>query len=92
MENRNNVYHHKLKRLLEEEVFRRRNNDRFLSLTQREKEVLRLIALGETNQQISKDLFVSCDTVRTHRNRIWQKLDITNLVGAIRFARAFDLI
>ncbi|HVD99886.1 MAG TPA: LuxR C-terminal-related transcriptional regulator [Cytophagaceae bacterium] len=86
------VSEHKLKRLFEEENFRLLHHRRFQSLTIREIEVLRLIALGETNQQISEKLFVSADTVRTHRNRIWQKLEIKNLVGAIRFASAFDLI
>jgi ATP/maltotriose-dependent transcriptional regulator MalT len=91
-ETNTHVYEHKLKRLLEEEYFRINHYHLFLSLTHREKEVLRLIAQGETNQQISEKLFVACDTIRTHRNRIWQKLEIKNLVGAIQFARAFDLV
>jgi ATP/maltotriose-dependent transcriptional regulator MalT len=91
-EKRSHQYEHKLKRMLEEENFRTNHFHLFLSLTDREKEVLKLIASGETNQKISEKLFVSCDTIRTHRNRIWQKLEINNLVGAIKFARAFDLV
>lgn len=91
-ETKTHVYEHKLKRMLEEEHFRMNHYHLFLSLTLREREVLRLIAQGETNQQISEKLFVSCDTIRTHRNRIWQKLEIKNLVGAIQFARAYDLV
>lgn len=86
------MYQHKLKRLLEEEHFRINHVHLFISLTHREKEILRLIALGETNQKISEKLFVSTDTIRTHRNRIWQKLEIKNLVGAIQYAQAFDLV
>ena len=86
------VSSHKFKRLLEEDDFRVSNDQLFNSLTSREKEILRHIALGESNLQISEKLFVSSDTVRTHRNRIWNKLGIKNLAGAIRFAQAFDLI
>lgn len=88
----NSLYKHKLKRLMEEESFRLDHRALFDLLTLREKEVLRLVALGQTNQEISKELFVSIDTVRTHRNRIWQKLEIKNLAQAIKFAMAFDLV
>ena len=44
-------------------------------LTQRETGVLRMIALGHTNQQIAKSLFLSVRTVETHRAHIQQKLD-----------------
>ncbi len=88
----NSLYKHKLKRLIEEENFRLSHCVLFDLLTLREKEVLRLVALGETNQEISILLHVSIDTVRTHRNRIWQKLEIKNLAQAIKYARAFDLV
>lgn len=91
-ERENSLYKHKLKRLIEEENFRSDHCVLFDLLTLREKEVLKLVALGETNQEISRHLFVSIDTVRTHRNRIWQKLGIKKLAQAINYARAFDLV
>jgi two-component system, NarL family, response regulator NreC len=46
-------------------------------LTDREREVLRLLALGHTNQEIAKTLFLSVRTVETHRAHIMQKLRLT---------------
>ena len=43
-------------------------------LSDREREVLRLLALGHTNQEIAKTLFLSVRTVETHRAHIMQKL------------------
>lgn len=45
-------------------------------LTQQEKRIVGLINMGMTNKEISDELFISTHTVRTHRNRIWRKLDI----------------
>ena len=55
-------------------------------------EVLRLIALGHTNKTIADMLVISDNTVRTHRNRIWKKLDIKHLRDAIKYAEVFELI
>ena len=45
-------------------------------LSEREHEVLRLLALGHTNQEIAKLLFISIRTAETHRARIMQKLGL----------------
>lgn len=82
----------KFKNILEENLMLRKNFKRFNSLTNREREVLSLIALGNTNKIIADKLFVSEHTIRTHRNRIWKKLDIQHLKDAIKFAEVFDLI
>ena len=47
---------------------------------------------GNTNEEIADQLFLSKDTIRTHRNRIFQKVGIRCLPEAIQYARAFDLM
>jgi two-component system response regulator NreC len=55
-------------------------------LTDREVEIIRLIAQGLTNKEIGEQLFISHRTVDTHRTHIMKKLDVTNLAGLVRFA------
>ena len=61
---------------------------KFQSLTKREKETLKLILKGHTNNQIAGLRRVSVNTVRTHRNRIWKKLDIRHFKDCLDY-RAF---
>jgi DNA-binding NarL/FixJ family response regulator len=55
-------------------------------LTKREKEILKLIALEHTNQEIAEKLFISPRTVDTHRRNLLQKLGVKNTAGLTRFA------
>jgi two-component system response regulator NreC len=55
-------------------------------LTEREHEVLRLLALGHTNQEIAQMLFLSVRTAETHRARIMQKLRIATRAELVRYA------
>lgn len=61
-------------------------------LSEREGEVLRLIASGLTNAEIAERLHVSVRTVETHRAHIHQKLDIRSRAELVRFARATGLL
>lgn len=56
------------------------------SLTDREIEILKLIALGMSNKDIGNQLFISHRTVDTHRTNLMKKLDVNNIAGLIRFA------
>lgn len=58
----------------------------FDELTNREKEIIKLIAQGNTNIQIGEELFISPRTVDTHRTNIMKKLNIHNVASLIRFA------
>ena len=49
-----------------------------LDLTEREKEIARLIAEGLTSKQVARQLFISIETVKTHRRRMLQKNNISN--------------
>ena len=55
-------------------------------LSEREREVLRLLALGHTNQEIAKMLFISVRTAETHRAHIMQKLDLQTRAELVRHA------
>ena len=55
-------------------------------LSERESEVLRLLALGHTNQEIAKQLFISVRTAETHRAHIMQKLRLSSRAELVRYA------
>jgi DNA-binding CsgD family transcriptional regulator len=56
------------------------------SLTSREKEILQLIARGLISKEIADKLYISVNTVNTHRQRIIEKLNVSNTYEAIRYA------
>jgi len=61
-------------------------------LSGRELEVLGLMALGRTNPQISRELFVAVGTVKAHANNIYRKLDANNRSEAVSKARKLGLL
>jgi two-component system response regulator NreC len=61
-------------------------------LTEREVEVLRLIALGHTNSEIGTQLYLSTRTVETHRAHIQQKLRRSSRADLVRYALEHDLV
>lgn len=82
----------KLERLLEEHIFLRRNQELFLSLTKREREILKLLAQSFSAAEIAEKLIISIHTVETHRKNLRKKLGITKPYELNKFASAFDLI
>ncbi len=64
-----------------------KENDSDLSrLSERETDVLRLIALGYTNKEIARKLFISVKTVETYKARVMEKLNISSRAAMVRFA------
>jgi DNA-binding CsgD family transcriptional regulator len=61
-------------------------------LSERELEVLALLASGRTNAEIAKDLFVALGTVKSHINNIYRKLEATNRAEAVTRARKINLL
>lgn len=58
-------------------------------ITPREQQVLRLIAHECTSKEIASQLFISAETVNTHRGNLKEKLAVRNTAGMIR--RGFEL-
>jgi DNA-binding CsgD family transcriptional regulator len=82
----------KAARLVEENNFLRKNFSSYAKLSKREREVLRLLALGKSATDTAEELFISLNTVETHRKNIKQKLDTTAYFDLCQYARAFDLV
>ena len=61
-------------------------------LSDREREVLRLLALGHTNQEIAKMLYISVRTAETHRAHIMQKLRLSTRAELVRYALEHGLL
>jgi len=76
-----------LKRLEEGE-----GREQYDGLTEREKEILTLVADGATNQEIARKLFISIKTVQTHRAHIMEKLDLHDRTKLVRYAIRKGLI
>jgi len=80
----------KVGRILQEdyvrELERRGLDDTYDLLTDREREVLQLVAEGRTNKEVAAMLSVSLTTVETHRTHILQKLDLHSIPELILYA------
>lgn len=61
-------------------------------LTEREREILTLVAEGATNQEISQKLYISVKTVQTHRTHIMEKLNLHDRTMLVRYAIRKGLI
>ena len=61
------------------------------TLTEREREVLALLAQGATNRQIADELYLSFDTIKTHVRKVFTKLGVTNRTQAAIAARDHGL-
>lgn len=66
--------------------------DRYDGLTEREREILTLIAGGSSNQEIAKQLYISIKTVQTHRAHILEKLGLHDRTELVRYAIRKGLI
>jgi two-component system response regulator NreC len=69
-----------------------RKKSEYERLTEREREVLQLVAEGSTNQQIADKLFISIKTVLHHRTNIMEKLGFHNRTELIKYAISTGLI
>jgi two-component system response regulator NreC len=61
-------------------------------LSDRERDVLRLIALGYTNQEIAKQLYLSVRTIEAHRRHILNKLRLETRADLVRYALEHRLV
>lgn len=82
----------KVQKVLEENEYISLNYKKFALLTKREKEILRLICLGKSSAGIAEKLFISKQTVATHRKNLLKKLNVQSFAELLRFAMAFELV
>lgn len=82
----------KVKKVLDENQYISHNYRKFASLTKREKEILGLISAGKSSLDIADLLFISKETVSTHRKNIIRKLGSKSFADLLRFALAFDMV
>jgi DNA-binding NarL/FixJ family response regulator len=61
------------------------------TLTEREREVLALLARGATNREIASELYLSFDTIKTHVRKVFAKLGVANRTQAAIVAREYGL-
>lgn len=61
-------------------------------LSNRELEVLHLLAQGKTNQEIADLLFVSANTIKTHTSRLYDKLEVKRRTEAVKRARELGVL
>jgi two-component system, NarL family, nitrate/nitrite response regulator NarL len=71
---------------INKEMRKEAGNTLFPNLTERESEILVLISKGFSTQQIADMLFISINTVETHRAHLIDKADVNNTAGLIRWA------
>lgn len=81
-----------LKQVMSLQRFKKEKRDRFEELTDREVEILSLVAGGLKNPAIAQKLGISRTTVQNHRARIREKLNIQSQSDYTKFAMAYDLI
>ncbi|KAA9345701.1 LuxR C-terminal-related transcriptional regulator [Adhaeribacter soli] len=82
----------KVERLQKENDFLRNNYSKFATLSNRERDVLKLTALGKSSNEIADILFISTATVDTHRKHFKKKLSVSSSYEISQYAMAFDLI
>src|SRR5690606_23006546 len=83
---------HKLDRHIAENALIKSNPQKFLTIAERGKEIVRLVALRKGRSELDHALHISVDTVSTHRKPIKRKLGIVTTYEFSEYARAFDLI
>ncbi|HLJ82370.1 MAG TPA: response regulator transcription factor, partial [Ktedonobacterales bacterium] len=66
--------------------------DSYATLTDREREILKLVAEGYTNNQIAERLFISPKTVDTHRTHIMDKLNLHSRAELVKYAMRRGLL
>ena len=79
-----------LKTILDQNNFMKNNIDKYSSLTKRERETLKFIINGYDNKQIAEKMHISPNTIRTHRNRIWHKLEIKHFSNCLKYKCFFN--
>jgi len=82
----------RINKTLEQDTYIRSHYRKFALLTNREKEIISLLANGQSSKDIAEQLFLSPHTVSTHRKNLIYKIECHSFAELLRFAMAFDLV
>jgi len=82
----------KVERLLQENNYLRQHKQRYADLTKREKEIIVLMARDKSSVEMAGELFLSEETIKTHRRNIKKKIAANNQYDVVQFAQAFNLV
>ncbi|MBD3616904.1 MAG: helix-turn-helix transcriptional regulator [Gracilimonas sp.] len=82
----------KMEQIVKMDQFKLKHFKRFQQLTEREVEILKLLANGCNNPDIAEQLFISRSTVETHRKNLKRKLNLKSFRDLMKYAFAFDLV
>ncbi|MEX0722041.1 MAG: helix-turn-helix transcriptional regulator [Balneolaceae bacterium] len=82
----------KMEQIIRMDQFKLKHFNLFQQLTEREVEILKLLANGDNNPGIAEKLFLARQTVETHRKNIKRKLELQSFRDLMKYAFAFDLI
>ena len=64
----------------------KRPDGEYIGLTDREREIIRLVAQERTNDEIATALHVSTETIKTHRKNLMTKLNVRSVAGLVKYA------
>lgn len=78
--------------ILDKYKMEKKQQDSSIQLTDREKEILQLIAQEKSSEEIADELFISRRTVETHRKNILKKTEVKSIVGLLKFGYRMGLI
>lgn len=85
--NDNNYFSSEVKEKYMNSIFNLNNSSEITTeLSEREKEVIKLITQEYTTQEIAEKLFISLHTVNTHRKNLFSKLHVKNIAGLVKYA------
>jgi len=82
----------RVNKTLDQDNYIRTHYRKFALLTNREKEIISLLANGRSTKDIAEQLFLSPHTVSTHRKNLIQKIECHSFAELLQFAMAFDLV
>jgi len=80
------------KKINDEKNNNKKNKDGLCLLTDRERQVLRLVAEGKTNKDVARCLSISKNTVNIHRTKLMKKLKIHDVIGLVKFCIEKEII
>lgn len=81
-----NYYSSETMKEVQNSLLKSETNNSNITLSTREKEILKLICMEKKTSQIADELYISVNTVESHRKNLIRKLGVKNMVGLVKYA------